>query len=115
MSIIYVTQEAKVRNRVTGLLENRIKDEDMYFWGKPKYLFPFGKVTMDFDGVVAILRSQLRNFNDEDYILPTGDPALMIAAAGVALKTNNGKAQILRWDRQDQEYEVIKLNLNGEI
>lgn len=114
MSTVYITQEAKMRNPVTGVMENRLKLEDMYLYGKPIYLFPFGKLTMGFDSVVAILKERLRNFDDGDYLLPTGDPALMMAAAGVALEYNSGRAQVLRWDRKARDYDVIKLDLNGE-
>lgn len=54
--------------------------------------------------LVNRLRHELRNFSDEDYLLPTGSPAVIAAAAMVAAGYNRGRVRVLLWDRREHKY-----------
>lgn len=54
----------------------------------------------------------LKDFCDDDYVLPVGDPILMCSVAAVAMKNNSGKVRFLKWDRRNQDYLVVAVNLN---
>ena len=63
------------------------------------------------------LRSLLKNFKQEDYLLLTGDPAIIGVACSIVSDITNGKYNLLKWDKQERTYYPIKINLyeKGEI
>ena len=62
---------------------------------------------------VRKLHERLRDFSDDDYILPVGDPVLMCTVAMVAAKMNNGRVKFLKWDRLQRAYIVIQVDTSG--
>ena len=63
------------------------------------------------------LRKLLRNFRPEDYLLLTGDPAIIGVACSIVSDITNGKYNLLKWDKQERKYYPIEINLyeKGEI
>ncbi len=63
------------------------------------------------------LKRKLKDFNDNDYLLMMGDPAAMGIACCIAAEMNRGKFNILKWDKKQQRYYPVSINLNekGEI
>lgn len=61
--------------------------------------------------LVRGLRHALRNFSDEDYLLPTGSPAAIAAAAMVAGQANGGRVKMLLWDRERRRYYETQLEV----
>lgn len=59
--------------------------------------------------LVQSLRHALRNFSDEDYLLPTGSPAAIACAAMVASRYNQGRVKMLLWDRELKRYYETQL------
>lgn len=62
---------------------------------------------------VRTLKEKLRNFTDNDYILPVGDPVLMSTVAMIAAEQNGGKVKFLKWDRHMGKYFVIQVDTSG--
>ena len=63
------------------------------------------------------LRKALKTFKPEDYLLLTGDPAIIGVACSIVSDMTNGKYKLLKWDRQERKYYPIEINLyeKGEI
>ena len=63
------------------------------------------------------LRKLLKNYNPEDYLLLTGDPALIGVACSIVSDITNGKYNLLKWDKQERQYYPITINLyeKGEV
>ena len=63
------------------------------------------------------LRAGLKKFNAKDYLLLTGDPAIIGVACSIVSDITNGKYNLLKWDRQERKYYPIKINLyeKGEV
>jgi len=63
------------------------------------------------------LKRKLKDFNDNDFLLMMGDPAAMGIACCIAAEMNRGKFNILKWDKKQQRYYPVSINLNekGEI
>jgi len=63
------------------------------------------------------LKRKLKDFDDGDYLLMMGDPAAMGIACCVAAEMNRGRFNILKWDKKQQRYYPVSINLNekGEI
>ena len=67
--------------------------------------------------IIFQLTKLLKNFTNKDYLLLTGDPAIIGVACALVADITNGKYNLLKWDRQERTYYPIKINLyeKGEI
>ena len=63
------------------------------------------------------LRQGLKNYTVDDYLLLTGDPAIIGVACSIVSDITNGKYNVLKWDKQERKYYPIEINLyeKGEI
>jgi len=61
--------------------------------------------------VIFELRRLLKNYTSEDYLLLTGDPAIIGVACSVVSDITHGKYNLLKWDRQERMYYPIQINL----
>ena len=112
--IVYVIQE------IPGTKEGRPKINIM---GAQKYgnikvlLKEDSQIIFSPGPVIFSLRKKLKDFSKEDYLLLTGDPAIIGIACSVVSDTTNGRYNLLKWDRQERTYYPIKINLyeKGEI
>jgi len=59
------------------------------------------------------LKHELKDFNDNDYLLLMGDPAIIALAGAVASDVNGGKFKVLKWDRDEKKYYDIEIDLRG--
>ena len=57
------------------------------------------------------LRKGLKNFTTDDYLLLTGDPAIIGVACSIVSDMTNGKYKLLKWDKQERKYYPIEINL----
>lgn len=67
---------------------------------------------MAYPRMTSDISMRLREFSDSDYILPTGDPILTGIALHIALRNNQGRAKVLRWDHNLSKYLDIQLEVN---
>ena len=63
------------------------------------------------------LRALLKNYTTKDYLLLTGDPAIIGVACSLVSDITNGKYKLLKWDKQERKYYSIDINLHekGEL
>ena len=63
------------------------------------------------------LRKLLKDFQPDDYLLLTGDPAIIGVACSIVSDITHGKFNLLKWDKQERKYYPIEINLyeRGEI
>ena len=81
-------------------------------YGKYKFLLPeFSQMIFSPGPLIYKLRQGLKTFNSKDYLLLTGDPAIIGVACSIASDITNGKYNLLKWDRQERKYYPIKINL----
>ena len=59
------------------------------------------------------LKHALKDFNDDDYLLLMGDPAIIAVAGAVVSDVNGGKFKVLKWDRDEKRYYDIEIDLRG--
>lgn len=62
---------------------------------------------------VRALKEKLRNFTDNDFILPVGDPVLIATVAMVAAEQNGGRVKFLKWDKHEHRYFTIPVDTSG--
>ena len=112
--IVYVIQE--IPGTTAGTPRINIMSASKY--GKFKFLLPeFSQIIFSPGPLIYKLRQGLKNFTTKDYLLLTGDPAIIVVAGSILNEITNGKYQLLKWDKQDKVYYPIKINLHekGEI
>jgi hypothetical protein len=57
------------------------------------------------------MRKNLQDFKETDYILCTGDPAIIGLSTAIVSDITNGKFNLLKWDRQETRYYPLSFNL----
>ena len=82
------------------------------------FLLPeFSQMIFSPGPLIYKLRKGLKNYKPEDYLLLTGDPAIIGVACSIVSDITNGKYKVLKWDKQERKYYPIEINLyeKGEI
>ena len=61
--------------------------------------------------VITTLRQKLKDYTIKDYLLLTGDPAIIGVACSIVSDITNGKYNLLKWDKQERKYYPVEINL----
>ena len=107
-TIVYVIQE------IPGTKEGRPKINIMgaQKFGKIKVLLREDSQMIFSPGpIIFELRRLLKTYRPSDYLLLTGDPAIIGVACSVVSDITHGKYNLLKWDRQERMYYPISINL----
>jgi len=87
-------------------------------YGQFKFLLPeFSQMIFSPGPLIYKLRKGLKNYHVKDYLLLTGDPAIIGVACSIVSDITHGKYNVLKWDKQERKYYPIEINLyeKGEI
>ena len=107
--IVYVIQE------IPGTKEGRPKINIMGAaeFGVFKFLLPeLSQIIFSPGPLIFKLRKGLQNYRSKDFLLLTGDPAIIGVACSIVSDITNGKYQLLKWDKQERKYYPIQINLH---
>jgi len=113
-SVVYVIQE--LPGTKAGKPKFNIIGAQKY--GKIVTLLPeFSQIILSPGPLIFKLRKLLKNYTTKDYLLLTGDPAIIGVACSIVSDITNGKYNLLKWDRQELTYYPVEINLyeKGEI
>ena len=113
-AVVYVIQE--IPGTQSGNPKINIMGASKY--GDFKFLLPeFSQMIFSPGPLIYKLRQGLKNFKHGDYLLLTGDPAIIGVACSIVSDITNGKYNLLKWDKQERKYYPIEINLyeKGEI
>ena len=105
---VYVIQE------IPGTREGRPKINIMGAsqYGTFKFLLPeLSQIIFSPCPLIMKLRQGLKNYGPKDYLLLTGDPAIIGVACSIVSDITNGKYNVLKWDKQERRYYSIEINL----
>ena len=106
--IVYVIQE------IPGTKEGRTKINIMgaASFGKFKFLLPeLSQIIFSPGPLIFKLRKALANYRKKDFLLLTGDPAIIGVACSIVSDITNGKYNLLKWDKQERKYYSIEIDL----
>ena len=107
--IVYILQE--LPGTKAGAPKINIMSASKY--GEFKFLLPeFSQIIFSPGPLIFKLRNLLKDYTPHDYLLLTGDPAIIGVACSIVADTTNGKFNLLKWDKQDRMYYPIKINLH---
>ena len=107
---VYVVQE------IAGTREGRPKFNIMGAaeYGKLKFLLDERSQMIFSPGpLIFKLKNLVKNFKPTDYLLLTGDPAIIGVVCSLVSDTTNGRYNLLKWDRQEKRYYPIEIDLYG--
>ena len=106
--IVYVIQElpgtsmGRPKFNIMGALK----------YGKLKVLLKENaQIVLSPGPVIFELRRLLKNYTSKDFLLLSGDPAIIGLACTIASDINNGRFNLLKWDKQERKYYPIHINL----
>ena len=106
--IVYVIQE--IPGTQAGNPKINIMGASKY--GEFKFLLPeFSQIIFSPGPLIFKLRKALKDYRPEDYLLLTGDPAIIGVACSIVSDMTNGKYNLLKWDKQERQYYPIEINL----
>ena len=114
LPIVYVIQEiagtkdGKPKINILGAAE----------YGTFKFLLPeLSQMIFSPGPLIFKLRKGLKDYTSEDFLLLTGDPAIIGVACSIVSDITNGKFNLLKWDKQERKYYPIHINLfeKGEL
>ena len=94
--------------------------------GRPKYNIigaqKFGKlkvllkentqIVLSPGPIIFELRRLLKDYTSKDYLLLSGDPSVIGIAVAIVSDINNGRFNLLKWDRQEKMYYPLEINLH---
>ena len=106
--IVYVIQE------IPGTKDGRPKINIMGAseYGKFKFLLPeLSQIIFSPGPLIFKLKKELAKYRTRDYLLLTGDPAIIGVACSIVSDITNGKYNLLKWDKQERKYYSIAIDL----
>jgi len=114
LPIVYVIQEiagtkdGKPKINILGAAE----------YGTFKFLLPeLSQMIFSPGPLIFKLRQGLKDYTTKDFLLLTGDPAIIGVTCSIVSDITAGKFNLLKWDKQERKYYPIHINLfeKGEI
>ena len=108
LPIVYVIQE------IAGTKEGRPKINILGAaeYGTFKFLLPeLSQMIFSPGPLIFKLRKGLKDYTTEDFLLLTGDPAIIGVACSIVADMTSGKFNLLKWDKQERKYYPIHINL----
>ena len=106
---VYVIQE------IPGTKEGRPKINILGAaeFGTFKFLLPeLSQIIFSPGPLIFKLRKGLKDYRQKDFLLLTGDPAIIGVACSIVSDMTNGKYKLLKWDKQERKYYAIEINLH---
>ena len=106
---VYVIQE------IPGTKEGRPKINILGAakFGVFKFLLPeLSQIIFSPGPLIFKLRKGLKDYRQKDFLLLTGDPAIIGVACSIVSDMTNGKYKLLKWDKQERKYYAIEINLH---
>lgn len=103
---VYITQEVRGRDLSNALA-----------FGDLEILVPAELQASENGDITAVndmIADGLEGFHDGDYLLLAGDPVYIGLACAWASEYNGGRFRVLKWDRLEERYLPIQLDMWNE-
>jgi hypothetical protein len=98
---VYITQEVRGRDLSDAL---EFGDLDILIPAKEQ-------VALSAIPTLRRMERKLVKFTSDDYLLLSGDPVCIGIACALAALANNGRFKLLKWDRLEERYYPIEVDL----
>tara|TARA_R110000787_G_scaffold10531_3_gene35691 strand:+ start:197 stop:565 length:369 start_codon:yes stop_codon:yes gene_type:complete len=110
-------RENSMANKVFVAQENpRVDIISATKWGELIPLANFNdQLHLNTGRLVAQIKRKLKTFDDDDWLLAIGDPAIIGVAFAIASDFNSGRVNILKWDKIERIYYPVRISIRGGI
>jgi hypothetical protein len=98
---VYITQEVRGRDLSDAL---EFGDLDILIPAKEQ-------VALSAIPTLRRMERKLVKFTSDDYLMLSGDPVCIGIACALAAVANNGRFKVLKWDRLEERYYPIEVDL----
>ncbi len=98
---VYITQEVRGRDLSDAL---EFGDLDILIPAKDQ-------VALSAIPTLRRMERKLVKFTSDDYLMLSGDPVCIGIACALAALANNGRFKLLKWDRLEERYYPIEVDL----
>ena len=108
---VYLLQEP-LKNDGAGQMVPMFDFRKVIEYGEIVICMPSGRISLTPGPTIDRMKDVLRNFTDEDFVVPVGDMSAVFAAAMVICDINRGRCKLLKWDKNSRGYVKIQIDLN---
>ena len=109
--IIYVPQMPATFDKASGLWVPKISIDQAKRFGDVLEILPPGANRSAVGQLAIVMREKLRDAQPGDFLLPTGDPALISLASIYLSRRLDGKLRLLKWDNRLTDYIPMEIDL----
>jgi len=108
---VYVIQEPMRKEEGGGMVP--VMDfRKVLDYGDPVVVLGNGRVSLRPGPTIDTITEVLKNYTDDDYIVSVGDPSAIFIAAMIAGDRNNGKCNLLKWDKAAKQYIKVVIDIH---
>ena len=106
---VFVVQDQQRVNRDTGRLEAKFDLTAARKFGRIVHLLSPTARPWSPQPLVCDMHAALSMFNDDDYLLLLGNPALIGMAVAIAAAHNEGRVNMLQWHGVRRDYQPVRV------
>lgn len=108
---VFVPQVPSTFNKDAGVWVPKISVEKAAIYGDLEVLLPPGANRAAIGQLAIAMRERLKDAQEGDYLLPTGDPALIALASIYMARILGNKINLLKWDNRLGDYTPMEISL----
>lgn len=110
MSKVYVVQEPQSYDKVTGKRTLKFDMSSAEEFGQVEVLLEWTAKPWD-KSVIEELKAKLDRFEDGDWLILTGNPSLMGAAAAIVADVTGGSLRLLQYHGKERRYIPVVIEV----
>ncbi len=111
MPKVFVTQEPVKTTNDRGEVYYRQNLKGAMKYGTIEMCVKAGTPPFALERVVRDVTTCLKDITLDDYILCLGSPVFIAIVTTIAARYNNGRVNLLVWDKVNKDYYPVELNL----
>lgn len=108
---VFVPQVPSTFSPSTGVWVPKISIQKASAWGDIEILLPPGANRAAVGQLAISIREKLKDAQDGDFLLPTGDPSIIAIASIYISRCLGGKINLLKWDNRSGDYTPMEIAL----
>ena len=108
---VFVPQVPSTFDKASELWVPKISLDQAKKFGTIEVLLPPGANRAAIGQIAISMRERLKDVEEQDYLLPTGDPALIAVASIYLARRSGGKLRLLKWDNRLGDYTPMEICL----
>lgn len=113
MPKVYIVQQPTRCDVHSGQVVRTIDLTPAEEFGELCFLLPERLPKQPLAKSAQMVKHALRNYKSEDFLILVGYPAFIGVATYYAAKKTNGRINVLRWNRNENNYKIMRFDLDA--